>query len=356
MSKFAYGEVRYIIKGKNKIVSSKKGRYRFGSRIGRQKRASVSIGALAMAVIFLLSACGVRDSGIITVVSRESGSGTRTAFTEIFGIEVRSKSGGMEDATFELSEVTNSTSVMITTVKLDKNAIGYISLGTMNYDIKAVSVDGVFPSAENIKNGSYKAVRSFAIVTMKDRLQSALERDFTEFVMSDEGQSIIEEEGYVGLAGNAESAEIKDSQAAGKSADSLAGTEGIEGNSGTSKPIRGRLTISGSSSVAPVMEALKEVYTKANPGAEIEVQQSDSTQGIMAVREGICDIGMTSRSLSESEIADGLIASEIARDGIVVIVNKENPVAGFTSDEIKKIYMGEISNWSSIESGGSSYE
>lgn len=285
---------------------------------------------LISAIIALSVSCGKSDEGYLTAVSREDGSGTRAAFTEIFGIETLDEKGNKIDATSDLSEVTNSTSVMITTVKLNKNAIGYISLGTMNEDVKPVMVDSTAPSAENIKNGSYRAVRSFAIVTMKGKNPSSLEKDFTDFIMSEKGQSIIEEKGYVG---------ITDKDEEKKQA-------GTGNKSGTS--FSGHITISGSSSVTPVMEALKEEYIKINPNAEIEVQQSDSTQGIMAVREGICDIGMTSRSLSEGEIKAGLAFSEIARDGIVIIVNKDNPVSNLTSDEIKKIYTGEIINWNEI--------
>lgn len=305
------------------------------------KKKAAAAGLLLAAAVLLFTSCGAGGRGgpYITAVSREEGSGTRSAFTSIFGIEAPDENGKMTDATSDYSEVTNSTSVMIMTVRLNKNAVGYISLGTMNDDVKAVTVDGVSPTIENIKSGRYGAVRSFSIVTKDTDSPSAAERDFTDFIMSEEGQKIIEEKGYVSIL-------REESGNAGKESGN---GEAERVPAGSASLPEGHITVSGSSSVAPVMEALKEAYTEINPGADIEIQQSDSTQGITAVREGICDIGMTSRSLSESEKEAGLTAKEIARDGIVIIINKDNPVNDLTGEEIRGIYMGTVKSWEEIK-------
>ena len=305
------------------------------------KKKAAAAGLLLAAAVLLFTSCGAGTSGgsYITAVSREEGSGTRSAFTSIFGIEAPDENGKMTDATFDYSEVTNSTSVMIMTVRLNKNAVGYISLGTMNDDVKSVTVDGVSPTVENIKSGRYGAVRSFSIVTKEAASPSAAQRDFTDFIMSEAGQEIIEEKGYVSIL-------REESGNAGKESGN---GEAERVHAGSALRPEGHITVSGSSSVAPVMEALKEAYIEINPGADIEIQQSDSTQGITAVREGICDIGMTSRSLSESEKEVGLTAKEIARDGIVIIINKDNPVNDLTGEEIRGIYMGTVKSWEEIK-------
>lgn len=314
------------------------------------------ITVLLLAAAVLLTSCGAGTSGgqYITAVSREEGSGTRSAFTSIFGIEAPDENGKMTDATSDYSEVTNSTSVMIMTVRLNKNAVGYISLGTVNDDVKTVTVDGVSPTVENIKSGRYGAVRSFSIVTKETNSPSAAERDFTDFIMSEEGQKIIEEKGYVNILReeSGDAAEESEHKIRNNASSMQEGDKGAELQTKRPKRTRrheGHITVSGSSSVAPVMEALKEAYTEINPSADIEIQQSDSTQGITAVREGICDIGMTSRSLSESEREAGLEAKEIARDGIVIIINKDNPVNNLTGEEIRGIYMGTVKSWGDIE-------
>ncbi len=276
-------------------------------------------------IVVFAGGCGESERAYITPVSREEGSGTRGAFTEIFGIEKIGDDGEKYDATSDLSEVTNSTSVMITTVMLNKNAIGYISLGTMSEEIKAVAIDGVIPTAETVKNGSYPVVRSFAVVT-KQKI-SAEASDFIRFMTSEEGRQIIEENGYIAPA-------VQDSSSKSYRRDSF---------------LSGAVSVAGSSSVVPVMEALKESYAFRQPQVKVEIQQSDSTQGIAAVGEGICEIGMISRPLKESEASAGMTALEIAKDGIAVIVNCENPVSGLTSKEVKKIYMGELTEWGEID-------
>ena len=252
------------------------------------------------------------SSAPISVVTREDGSGTRGAFVELFEIE----DADGNDAITQTAEISNSTSVVMTTVAGNPDAIGYISLGSLNDTVKALEVDGVAPTVENINNGTYKVYRPFNIAT-KDGL-SETAQDFVNFIMSEQGQKIVGED-YISI-------ETSTSYTP-------------SGKSGT-------VTVSGSSSVTPVMQALKE--ESLNPDVTIELQQSDSTTGVNDAVAGTSDIGMASRALKESELAQGVTGTVIANDGIAVIVNKENAVTGLTSEQIKGIYMGELTNWSEV--------
>lgn len=254
--------------------------------------------------------------GFISVVSREDGSGTRGAFTELF--EVEDADGN--DATATSAVVTNSTSVMMTTVAGDPSAIGYISLGSMNDTVKAVEIDGVAPTAEGVKDGSYKVARPFNVVAGKDI--SDVAQDFLNFVMSAEGQAVVDEENYVSVADGAQSY-----TASGKS---------------------GKVVVAGSSSVTPVMEKLAEAYQALNPEVNIEVQQSDSSTGVQSAIDGTCDLGMASRELKDSETSQGVEPVVIAMDGIAVIVNNDSAVDGLTSEQVKGIFSGEITDWSNV--------
>ena len=256
-------------------------------------------------------------SGMITVLSREDGSGTRGAFVELLGIEQKDADGNKVDMTIDTAEITNSTSVMMTTVAGNEYAIGYISLGSLNDDVKAVMVDGVEASVETVKDGTYSAARPFNIATKGD--PEGLAKDFIHFILSDEGQAVVEENGYV----------------------SQGSTGAFEG-----ELPEGKITVGGSSSVTPVMEKLKEAYIALNANAIIEVQQSDSTTGMTSTMDGTYDIGMASRDLKDSE-AD-LTGTTIAMDGIAVIVNNANPVSDMASEDIMKIYTGEIIDWSEV--------
>ena len=257
----------------------------------------------------------VSPSGEVSVYSREDGSGTRSAFIELMGVEEKDASGEKVDMTTPAAAITNSTSVMMTSVAGDPNGIGYISLGSLNDTVKAVEVDGVEATAENVKSGTYKVARPFNIVT-KDGL-SDVAQDFIDFILSADGQAIVEEEGYIA---------VEDGAAAY-----------------VGSGVSGKIVVAGSSSVTPVMEKLAEAYQAINSGVTIEVQQSDSTTGVNMATEGTCDIGMASRELKDSESA--VTGTVIAQDGIAVIVNKDSSIKGLTSDLIKSIYTGEITTW-----------
>lgn len=257
------------------------------------------------------------ESAEITVVSREDGSGTRGAFIELFGIEEKDENGEKVDKTTEEAVIANSTSAMMTNVAGDDYAIGYASLGSIDETIKAIKVDGVAPSVEAVKDGSYKISRPFNIATKGE--VSKVTEDFINFIMSDDGQKVIEENGYISISeGTFESTMEK-----------------------------GKIVIAGSSSVTPVMEKLKEAYQKVNSGAEIEINQSDSTTGMTSAMSGICDIGMASRELKDEE-AQELTSIVIATDGIAVIVNNDSPVDELTSEQVKAIFTGETVAWDEI--------
>ena len=268
------------------------------------------------------SADASAPSGTISVISREDGSGTRGAFIELFGIEEENADGEKVDNTTADAQVTNNTSVMMTNVSQDPQAIGYISLGSLDDSmVKALKVDGVEASAENVKNGTYKVSRPFNIATTED--VSDVAQDFIDYIMSAEGQAIVEEAGCITV---------------NEEAEAYAGT----------KP-EGNVVVAGSSSLTPVMEKLKEGYEAINTGAEIEIQQSDSTTGMESAISGVCDIGMASRALKDSETSEGLVGQEIALDGIAVIVNKGNALEDITSDQVKQIYTGEVTNWEDLQ-------
>jgi len=255
----------------------------------------------------------------IGVISREEGSGTRGAFVEIFRVETENENGEAVDNITQKAVVTNNTAVMMMTVAADRHAIGYISLGSLNDTVRALKIDGSAPSAENIKNGSYKAVRQLSVV-IGDKL-SLPAQDFLSFIMSSHGQQIVETAGYVG----ATDAPVY-----------------------TDRAQSGKVVISGSSSVAPVMERLREAYIKINPEVAVEVQQSDSATGIADTIDGSCDIGMISRSLRKSEMDKGVTATVLALDGIAVIVNNENRINDLSSEQIRRIFTGEYERWMQI--------
>ena len=251
----------------------------------------------------------------ITVVSREDGSGTRGAFVELFGIE-EEVNGEKVDMTTEEANITNSTSVMMSTVAQDEYAIGYISLGSLDDSVKAVKIDGSEATAENIKNGSYKISRPFNIATKEDLSDAA--QDFEDFILSTEGQKVVEDNKYIPLD------DVSDYKSNGAS---------------------GKVVVAGSSSVSPVMEKLKEAYQAVNSDVEVEIQTSDSTTGMQNAIDGVCDIGMASRELEDSEKDAGLTSTAIAMDGIAVVVNNDNPTDELSSDQVKSIFTGDVLTW-----------
>ena len=256
----------------------------------------------------------------ITIVSREDGSGTRGAFIELFGIEEKDENGEKVDYTTEEAQITNSTSVMMTTVAGDDYAIGYVSLGSLDDSVKALKIDGAEATAENIKSGDYKVSRPFNIAT-KEGLDNEVAKDFIDFIMSEEGQKVVADNGYIAL-------------------DDVKPFEGTNPS--------GKAVVGGSSSVSPVMEKLIEAYKAVNANAEIELQTTDSTTGMTSTIDGSYDIGMASRELKDVETSQGLVGQVIATDGIAVIVNKNNTTDELTSEQVKAIYTGEALTWDEV--------
>ena len=291
----------------------------------KKTKKIIALGLIAVMAVSVFTGCSKKTSSEsdfdkakeIGVITREDGSGTRGAFIELFGVEEKDSNGEKVDKTVETAVTTNSTSVMMTTVAGDLYSIGYISLGSLNDTVKAIQIDGVDPTVENIKDGSYKISRPFNIAT-KDGLSEAAQ-DFIDFIMSADGQKVLEDNGYITVAA-----------AYAGSMDS------------------GKVVIHGSSSIAPVMEKLKEAYLEKNPNVTIEVQQSDSSSGMTDAIDGTCDIGMASRELKDSETSEGLTPTVIALDGIAVIVNNDSPVTNLTSQQVKDIFTGVSAVWSDV--------
>lgn len=257
-----------------------------------------------------------QTSGAITVISREDGSGTRDAFTEL--MEITDEDGN--DATTMSAEITNSTSVMASTVQGNAKAIGYVSLGSLSDKVKALKVDGVAPSVETVKDGTYKLQRPFNIA-YKEAEISETAKDFMAYIMSAEGQAVIEEEGYISI----------DTTTSYKASGA-----------------KGTVTVAGSTSVAPVMNVLADKYRALNPDVTVEIQESGSSAGIESAIQGAVEIAMSSRELTSEEL-ETLKSEKIATDGIVVIVNQSNSFDGLTSQQIKEIYLGNITKWEEVK-------
>jgi len=257
----------------------------------------------------------------LTVVSREDGSGTRGAFTELFKVAEKNADGKTIDNTTLDAIITNSTSVMMQTVAGNEYAIGYISLGSLNDTVKALEIDGAVASAQEIENGTYKISRPFIIAT-KGEVKNEVAKDFMAFIMSSDGQEVVEKGGYIPV----------------KNLNAYAG----------SKP-KGKAVVGGSSSVSPIMEKLIEAYKAINPDADITLQTSDSSAGMTQTVDGVLDIGMSSRELKDTELEAGLTPTVIATDGIAVIVNNGCPMNGLTSEQVKAIFVGEILYWNELK-------
>lgn len=256
----------------------------------------------------------------ITVISREDGSGTRGAFIELTGVEEKNADGQKVDNTTEAAAIQSSTNGVMTAVANDETAIGYISLGSLNDTVKAVTVGGVEASAETVKDGSYTLARPFNIVT-NGEATDPVAVDFIAYCLSKDGQALATEEGYVGN----------------------------EGEDFTSAQPAGKITVGGSSSVSPLMEKLIEAYKTVNPNAELELLTSDSTTGVSGALDGSYTIGMASRELKDSETEGGAVSTVLAQDGIAVVVNPANTVEDLTVDQIKGIYTGELTVWSDLQ-------
>lgn len=262
---------------------------------------------------------GFDTSQTINVISREDGSGTRGAFTEITGVLV-SEGDTETDNTYSGATIQNSTSGVMTTVAGDPASIGYISLGSLDDSIKAVTIEGVEATAETVQDSSYAIARPFNIAHNGELSEVA--EDFWSYIMSAEGQEIVVGEGYVESVTDAPAYEA---------------TEGMSGN----------ISVVGSTSVTPVMEVLVEEYTALNPEVTIDITSNGSSAGMTAAMDGSADIGMASRELKDEEL-DVLTAEPLAIDGIAVVVNPENTIEDLTMEQVKQIFTGEVTTWDEV--------
>lgn len=294
----------------------------------KKRKKALAMLLAAVAVTGCFTGCGKDDSSEgdaaskdIYVISREESSGTRGAFIELTGVEQKDSDGNKVDKTVTTAEITQSTAVMITTVQGNDAAIGYISLGSLDEEkVKALKVDGAKATVENIKNGDYKLARPFNIAVKDNASDEA--KDFISYILSTEGQAIVKDEGYIPVD-NTKAYEKSDA--------------------------KGKIVVGGSSSVGPVMEAIIAEYKKVNTDITVELNVSDSSTGMTGTIDGTLDIGMASRELKDSELEKGLVPTQIATDGIAVIVNRDNSVSEITTEQIMKIYTGEITNWGDIK-------
>lgn len=292
-----------------------------------RKSFKKAVGVLSVATMLIagltFTGCGSEDSKefstdkTISVVSREPGSGTRGAFIELLGIEEKDDEGNKKDRTYEEAIIASKTDIMLTNVSSDMYAIGYVSVGSLNESVKAVKIDGAEPTVENIKSGKYKIARPFNIATKGE--VSEVAKDFIDYILSAEGQKVVEAAGYI---------------------EAVSGATAYTAKEGTS----GKIVVAGSSSVSPVMEKLKEAYLKLNASVTIEIQTNDSSAGMKAAIDGTCDIGMASRDLKDSEKAE-LDNTEIAIDGIAIVVNPKNAVSELSTEQAKKVFIGELTKW-----------
>lgn len=289
------------------------------SVLARKGFMALAIATLALGLMGVLG-CASLPEDQISVYSREDGSGTRGAFVELFDLEEERPNGKTVDMTTDYAAITNSTAVMMTSVAQDENAIGYISLGSLNDSVSAMAIDGVEATTTHVKSGDYKVWRPFTIVVSGDLSPAA--QEFIDFILSTEGQAVVEDCGYI--------AAEEDTRPF------------------LTQEVPGKVVVAGSSSVAPVMEKLAEAYAEVNPNCSVEVQQSDSTTGINMVLEGVADIGLASRELKDSELAAGASGVVIAKDGIAIIVPPASEVKNLTSQQVKSIFSGEVSTWTDM--------
>ncbi len=289
-------------------------------------RLRTVVGAFAAALCAVgLIACGQpqaaaeKAADTVAVFSREDGSGTRSAFAELVGLQQKAADGTPVDLTANDAVITNSTSVMLTSVANDPAAIGYVSMGSLTDAVRALAIDGVEATPANVKSGAYKLARPLNFVTKKDLSPAA--QDFLAFAASAEGQTVAEKAGYVSAA---------------------------TGKPFASNGAQGKVVVAGSSSVSPVAEKIAEAFKQANPNVSVEIQTSDSTTGIALCADGTADVGMASRELADSESAKGLSASPVALDGIAVIVPPSQTVTGLTTQQVRDLFAGDVTSWSAV--------
>lgn len=273
-----------------------------------------------ISTLLLITSCTGKKTNVnknknfdLTVTSREDGSGTRKSFIEQVGLIKKDKKGNYKDLTTDNSMVINSTNGVLKAVGVDKTAIAYISLTALDDSVKAIKIDGVSPNKNTIESGEYKFQRPFGLAYKKDSAKD-LSKDFLEYVKSKSAKKLIEDEGLLAITNEKEY---------------------------KSKNLKGKLTITGSSSLSSIVEKLAENYEKLNKDVEVEVLSNESLTGLKNVKDNVVDIAMVSNKLQD----ENLFSEIFAIDGIAIIVNKDNTqINDLTMEQLRDIYRGEIKN------------
>lgn len=273
-----------------------------------------------ISTLLLITSCTGKKTNVnksknfdLTVTSREDGSGTRKSFIEQVGLIKEDKNGNYKDLTTDNSMVINSTNGVLKAVGVDKTAIAYVSLTSLDDSVKAIKIDGVSPNKNTIESGEYKLQRPFGLAYKKD-LAKDLSKDFLEYVKSKSAKKLIEDEGLLAITNEKEY---------------------------KSKNLKGKLTITGSSSLSSIVEKLAENYEKLNKDVEVEVLSNESLTGLKNVKDNVVDIAMVSNKLQD----ENLFSEIFAIDGIAIIVNKDNTqINDLTMEQLRDIYRGEIKN------------
>lgn len=276
----------------------------------KRKVIAIALAAMTLISCAVMQSCQKSsfDAGKnISVVAREDGSGTKSAFMEIIGLKGKSDVSGVIIAT--------GTAGVLAEVKSNPLAIAYESLGYVTDDVKKLKIDGVEATVENIKNGTYKIARPLRVVYKPATVENSVNAAYLKFLQSDAAQKIVSAEGYVALVDNAQ-AYSPDS--------SLSGT----------------INISGSTSLQPLMIKLAAKFQELQSGVSVPVAGGGSGQGYKNAEAGVSEFGMISESFN-SEKAPDCVSYEVAKDGIAVIVNKDNTQDSISLTTLKNIYDAE---------------
>ena len=248
---------------------------------------------------------------IIAVFTREEGSGTRDAFVSTTGVG---------DDMYIEAVVVSETNELLTKVEESEHAIGYVSVGSLSDRVKALSISGVIPSDETIKDGTYTIQRPLLVCVNEQNAQNDIVNDFIDFMLSAQGQAV-----------------------------SSTRWTAIDDNAPQYSPsgLSGTIRVGGSTSVDPLMQGLRQAYIALNPNVQIEISGGGSGTGISEATSGVIEMGMSSRALRDNE-KEALADITIALDGVAIIVNPANPMTDITTEQVREIFTGEITRWTDL--------
>ncbi len=272
----------------------------------------------------MLASCGGNkefdSSKNISVLVRETGSGTRGAFLEILGLK------GAADPTGAI--VQTSTSAILTEVSGNNYAIAYDSLGYVDDSVKILKVDNVAPSAATVKNGTYAISRPLNVIYKEAIINSEpVYQDYLAFLGSKEAEKMASDEGYVAIHDSTTSY-TKTADYAGK-----------------------KITISGSTSLQPLMVKLAAKYNEYHSEVTIEVAGGGSGTGYSNAENGTSVFGMISEEFNSTKAAS-CTPYTVCKDGIAVIVNKKNTLDSISKTDLATIYNPKaetpITTWSQL--------